>query len=198
VKTTLARQQGATLLVSLILLVMLTLFAISAMNSSTVNLKVVGNMQAQQEGLSASQTAIEAAISTPAFTSTPNNAIPNPCGGVSNTVCTDLNGDGTNDLTTTLVPAPACVQARPQKISELDLSKATNEDVACVTQQQQGTFGVAGASGTGDSLCGQSVWDITARTLQTGSTTLTSPVNVTTVQGVGVRVPALDLATNCP
>lgn len=197
-KTAIARQEGATLLVSLILLVMLTLFAISAMNSSTVNLKVVGNMQAQQEGLSASQGAIETAISTPAFTSSPNNAIPNPCGGVANTVCTDLNGDGINDLTSTLIPAPACVQARPEKISELNLSQASNEDVACITQQQQGTFGVAGASGTGDSLCGQSVWDITARTLQTGATVTNSPVNVTIVQGVGVRVPALDLATNCP
>ena len=192
-----ARQHGATLLVSLILLVMLTLFAISAMNTSTVNLKVVGNMQAQQEGLSASQSAIENAISTPNFTSTPNNAISNPC-GAANTICTDLNGDGTNDLTTVLVPAPACVQARPEKISELKLKDPTSEDLACVTQQQQGTFGVAGASGTGDSLCGQSVWDISARTLQTGATATNSPVNVTVVQGVGVRVPALDLATNCP
>ena len=196
-KTFPARQQGATLLVSLILLVMLTLFAISAMNTSTVNLKVVGNMQAQQEGIAASQSAIENAISTPAFTSSPTNAIVNPC-GASNTTCTDLNGDGTSDLTTVLIPPPTCVQARPQKISELDLSKATNEDVACIQQQQQGTFGVAGASGTGDSLCGTSVWDITARTLQTGATTTNSPVNVTIVQGVGVRVPALDLATNCP
>ena len=196
-KTYAARQQGATLLVSLILLVMLTLFAISAMNTSTVNLKVVGNMQAQQEGIAASQSAIEAAISTPAFTSSPTNAIPTPC-GAANTTCTDLNGDGTSDLTTVLTPPPTCVQARPQKISELDLSKATNEDVACIQQQQQGTFGVAGASGTGDSLCGTSVWDITARTLQTGATTTNSPVNVTIVQGVGVRVPALDLATNCP
>ena len=31
-----------------------------------------------------------------------------------------------------------------------------------------------------------------------GATATKSPVNVTVVQGVGVRVPALDLATNCP
>jgi Tfp pilus assembly protein PilX len=197
VRTPSSRQRGATLLISLILLVMLTLFAISAMNTSTTNLKVVGNMQAQAEGLSASQTAIENAISTPTFASSPGNAITNPC-GAANTVCTDLNGDGTSDLTTVLTPQPACVQARPQKISELDLSKANNDDVACVTAQQQGTFGVSGAAGTGDSLCGQSVWDITARTLQTGATTANSPVNVTVTQGIGVRVKALDLATNCP
>ena len=169
-----ASQGGATLLVSLIMLVMLTLFAISAMNTSTTNLKVVGNMQAQAEAQSAAQAAIEVAISTPTFTSSPNNAIPSPCSGP-NTICTDLNGDGTPELTTTLTPAPACVQA-----------------------QAQGTFGVAGASGTGDSLCGTSVWDVTAQTLGTGTTVTNSPVNVTVVQGVGVRVKALDLAANCP
>ena len=195
-RTLRSRQGGATLLVSLILLVMLTLFAISAMNTSTVNLKVVGNMQAQAEGLSASQGAIENAISTPTFTSSPANAITNPC-GAANTVCTDLNGDGTSDLTTVLTPQPACVQARPQKISELVLAP-NSDDLACVQAQAQGTFGVSGASGTGDSLCGQSVWDITARTLQTGATTTNSPVNVTVTQGIGVRVKALDLATNCP
>jgi hypothetical protein len=42
------------------------------------------------------------------------------------------------------------------------------------------------------------VWDITARTLASGTTTVDSPVNVTVTQGVGVRVKALDLATNCP
>ena len=191
-----ASQGGATLLVSLIMLVMLTLFAISAMNSSTTNLKVVGNMQARAEAQSAAQAAIETAISTPVFTSTPNNAIANPCSGP-NTLCTDLNGDGTPELTTTLLPAPACVQARPQKISELVL-KPNSEDLACVQAQAQGTFGVAGAAGTGDSLCGQSVWDITAQTLATGTTASNSPVNVTVTQGVGVRVKALDLATNCP
>lgn len=189
-------QGGATLLVSLIMLVMLTLFAISAMNSSTTNLKVVGNMQAQAEAAAAAQGAIETAISTPIFTSSPANAIVNPC-GAPNTVCTDLNGDGTPELTTTLIPQPACVQARPQKISELTLTP-NSEDLACVQAQAQGTFGVAGASGTGDSLCGQSVWDISARTLATGTTPTNSPVNVTVVQGIGVRVKALDLATNCP
>jgi hypothetical protein len=194
--TTRASQGGATLLVSLIMLVMLTLFAISAMNSSTTNLKVVGNMQAQAEAQAAAQAAIETALSTPTFTSNPNNAIPNPCSGA-NTLCVDLNGDGSPELTTTLTPAPACVQARPQKISELKLAP-NSDDLACVQAQAQGTFGVAGASGTGDSLCGQSVWDITAQTIATGTTVNNSPVNVTVVQGVGVRVKALDLANNCP
>ncbi|HUP29610.1 MAG TPA: PilX N-terminal domain-containing pilus assembly protein [Usitatibacter sp.] len=192
-----SRQQGATLMIALIMLIMLTLFAVSAMNTSTTNLRVVGNMQAQAEALASSQSAIEAVISTTAFTTTPANAINNPCGGVANNLCTDLNGDGTPELRTVITPTPFCSQARPQKISELKL-KANAEDLACVQGQAQGTFGVSGSSGTGDSLCGQSVWDITARTLAEGANTTNSPVNVTVTQGVAVRIKALDLATNCP
>lgn len=189
------RQEGATLLIALVMLVMLTLFAVSAMNTSTSNLKIVGNMQEQTEALGASQGAIEVALSTPTFTSDPNNAISTPCG--SNKMCTDLNNDGKNDLLTELTPAPKCVQARPQKISELTLAP-NSEDLACVQAQAQGTFGVAGAAGTGDSLCGHSTWDITARTIAYNTAVASSPVNVTVTQGVAVRVRALDLATNCP
>ena len=150
----------------------------------------------QGEALASSQTAIEAVISTPTFTTSPNNAIASPC-GAPNTICTDLNGDGTPELRTTITPAPQCVPARPMKISELVLP-VTSEDLACVQAQAQGTFGISGSSGTGDSLCGQSVWDITALTLAEGATPANSPVNVRVTQGVAVRIKALDLDTNCP
>jgi len=191
------RERGVTLLIVLIMLVMLTLFAISAMNSGNINLKAVGNMQARSEALDASQAAIDNTISSPAFIDTPANAIPNPCNGVANTLCTDVNGDGIAEYTTTLTPQPACSQARAVKVTELTLN-VHSDDLACVQAQQQGTFGISGATGTGDSLCGQTVWDITAQTLTAGTTAATSSVNVTTVQGVGVRVKALDLPTSCP
>ena len=193
-----SRQQGATLMIALIMLIMLTLFAISAMNTSTTNLRVVGNMQAQQEAIAASQATIEAVISTPVFASSPTNSISTPCNGIPNTICTDLNGDGIPELRTTLTPAPHCVQARPMKISELKLGSVTSEDLACVQAQQQGTFGIAGSIGTGDSLCGHSVWDITAQTLAEGATPTNTTVNVTLTQGVAIRLKALDLAANCP
>ena len=44
--------------------------------------------------------------------------------------------------------------------------------------QQQGTFAVAGAQTSGDSLCGATVWEITAQTLNSGAGTATSDVNV--------------------
>jgi len=43
-----SRQHGATLIVVLIMLVILTLFAISAVNLSSSNLRVISNMQARK------------------------------------------------------------------------------------------------------------------------------------------------------
>ena len=190
-------QRGATLMVTLVMLIMLTLFALSAMNTSTTNLRMVGNTQNRTEALDATQKAIEKTISTTQFMTTPTNAIPNPC-GAANTVCTDVNGDGVSDFTTVLTPPPSCSQARTVKVSELKIDSPTADDLACTTQQQQGQFAVAGAAPTGNSLCGQTVWDVTARTLNAGATTTNSDVNVTATLGIGVRVDSNVLATSCP
>jgi Tfp pilus assembly protein PilX len=186
-------QQGATLLVTLIMLIMLTLFAISAMNTSTTNLMMVGNMQARFEALDATQSAIDSTISTTSFIDTPANAIVG-CAGA-NTTCTDLNGDGNPEYTTTLSPAPACVQARAIRTDELNPDLP--DDLACFVQQNPGLAAVSGAATPGMSLCGQTVWEITARTLSGSASVSTSTVNVTATQGVGVRVKATDLTTSC-
>lgn len=191
------RSRGVTLLVTLVMLVMLTLFALSAMNSSVSNLRMVGNMQLRTEALNATTATLEQAISTTAFSDSPTNAIANPCGGVPNTLCTDVNGDGTADYVTTLTPVPFCIQGRPLKVSELNITGPASEDVGCLQgQSQQG--GVIGAGATGNSLCGSAVWNITAQTLTAGTTTANTDVNVTAVQGVGIKMGALDLVTNCP
>ena len=66
------RQRGATLLVSLIMLVVLTLFAVAGFNLSSVNLKIAGNFQEQKLMEAVAQQAIEQMISTPtAFNLTP-------------------------------------------------------------------------------------------------------------------------------
>lgn len=62
-------QCGATLLISLIMLVVLTLFVISAINLTNVNLRIAGNMQIQAETQAAAQQAIEQLI-TKALTAT--------------------------------------------------------------------------------------------------------------------------------
>lgn len=198
------RESGATLLIVLIMLVMLTLFAVSAMNTGTMNLKVVGNMQTRAEAFDATTASIDNVISTVTndvphlarFVATPTDAVANPCNGVLNTICTDVNGDGVADYTTTLTPAPTCIKARPVKVAELNITP-TSEDLACVQAQTQGTFGVTGAASSGDSLCASTVWEITAQTLATGYTAATSPVNYTITQGISVRVKTTDMLTSC-
>ncbi len=190
-----SRQGGATLLIVMIILIMLTLFAVSALNTGNINLKVVGNMQTRAEATDVTQAVINQTVSTTTFIDSPGNAILNPC-GAANTVCTDVNADGNPDYTTTLTPKPQCVQARVIKLNELNIALGS-DDLACVQAQQQGTFGIQGATGSGDSLCGQSVWEVTAQTLMTGTTRANSPVNVTATQGIAVRIRATDIDTSC-
>jgi len=180
-------QRGATLLVALIMLVLLTMFAISSLNTANTNLKIVGNMQAKSEATNVAQEAIETVLSTTQFIATPANAVPVPC-GAANTLCTDINSDGTNDYTTVLSPAPSCVTVKPIKNSQLNLSNT--EDLGCSAGQAQ-TFGVAGAV-TGDSLCSNTVWEITAVTTGAGS-----GAAVTITQGIGVRISSDDAGTSC-
>lgn len=93
----LSPERGTTLLMGLIMLVVLTLIAISAMQSSTSNMQITGNVQFQREAVAAAQQAIEQAISNTAFTTAP----PAP-------VTVDMNQDGTPDYTVTFTPAPRC------------------------------------------------------------------------------------------
>jgi Tfp pilus assembly protein PilX len=57
------RQRGVVLFLALIMLVMMTLFAVSSVNLGTVNLKIVGNMQAMKMMDADAQDAIEQVIS---------------------------------------------------------------------------------------------------------------------------------------
>ena len=190
------RQRGTTLIVALIMLMLMTLFAVSSFNTANTNLKIVGNMQQKSEALNATQQAIETVLSTTQFISNPANAVAAPC-GTANTLCTDVTGDGVADFTTTLIgpdyPAPphqpTCVKVSPIKNSELDLAKP--EDLGCAAAQQVGASGVAGAL-TGDSLCATTTWEIRARTVSSSSA-----ATVTVTQGVGVRISADDAGTSC-
>jgi hypothetical protein len=66
-------QRGATLLVSVIMLLILTLFVVSAISMSNVNLKIVGNVQSQRTLENNAQQAIEHVLSSgAAFSVTPS------------------------------------------------------------------------------------------------------------------------------
>ncbi len=60
-----ARQRGAALAVGLMLLLVLTILAVSGMNTSTVELQMAGNMQYAQNAFQAAESGIEVAIAKP-------------------------------------------------------------------------------------------------------------------------------------
>ena len=92
-------QQGATLIVSLVMLVVMTLFAVSAINLSSTNLKIVGNMQAQRLMEMAAQDAIERMISTSTYYS-----------------LTPTTQSFTISGLAVAVSAPACVRSTPATV----------------------------------------------------------------------------------
>lgn len=111
-----ARQQGMTLVVGLIMLVVITLFVVSAIRLSTANLRTVGNMQSRNEASAASQRAIEDVMSsTAAFTSP--GTVPSP-------VTVTVNRTGY----TVAVPPPVCVKTEPVTGNSYDNSGLALQD----------------------------------------------------------------------
>jgi Tfp pilus assembly protein PilX len=65
-------QAGAALVVALLMLAVLALLGVNAVNNSTVNLRIIFNMQAHQDVEAAAQDAIEQVISTIASFNNPD------------------------------------------------------------------------------------------------------------------------------
>jgi len=107
-------QRGATLVVGLIMLVLLTLVMTSAYMLSSGNLKAVGNMQFRDEAIAATNAAIEQIISSD-FTTLP----------VSSTILVDIDQDGTDDYSVA-VQTPVCIQAVPISGGVANLSGVTS------------------------------------------------------------------------
>lgn len=166
-RTPLRREKGATLLIGLIMLVLLTLMAITSFNLGKSNLQIVGNMQFRSETVRAAEEAVEAAISKPGSVS------------VASASTVDVNGDGTADVAVTITPT--LVQAFIKKSSALDLSKS--DQLGCTLGQAQ-SFGIVGAA-TGNSLCAAMLYDLKVEAKEAATNT-----SVELHQGVSVQVPA--------
>ncbi len=173
-----AAQAGSVLIVALILLTLLTIMTITSFRLEKGNLQIVGNAQQKTQSFAAAQSAIEEAISTPQFAKTPNKAIRTPCKG-DNTYCTDVNGDGVNDVTVAVVPT--CISSQIIPTAALDLTLA--EDKQCTTSADE--------TGGSQSLCGAQLWDMQA----TATDDLTGAQFVAN-QGVALRRPIEDMT--CP
>jgi len=180
-----SRQKGATLIVGMIMLILISLLAVASFRLGKSDLQIVGNMQQRKQALSAAQQTIEQVISTIQFTTTPTNALPNPCGGVVNTACVDVNGDGVTDVGVSILVL--CSTIEPILNSALNLAIKSDQD--CSTEFNQQGPGVAGVS-SNNSSCANSVWDTRAT-----ATDLVTGAQYVIDQGVSVRVSSADI---CP
>jgi Tfp pilus assembly protein PilX len=98
-----SQQRGISLVMSLIMLVVLTMIAISATYSTSSSIRIVGNMQMQDEALTAAQAAIDKKLSSLNTFTTPASA----------DIEIDVNRDGATDYTVT-VAAPVCMSSKPK------------------------------------------------------------------------------------
>lgn len=183
------RERGITLITALIMLVLLTLVALTSFNLGKSNLQIVSNMQQRDEAGAAAREVIEEAISNTRFFVTPDHILANPCDGEPNRRCVDTNGDGKTDVKVAIAPKPKCVVAPLIRNTALDM--ADREDATCSMGSAQ-NFGVAGAV-DGNSACADSIWEITAV-----ATDVETDAEVAVTQGVAVRVARDDVINNCP
>lgn len=183
------RQRGITLITALVMLVLLTLVALTSFNLGKSNLQIVSNMQQRDEATAAAREVLEETISNTRFFVSPDHILAAPC-GAPNQRCVDTNGDGKTDVKVAIPRKPKCVKAPVIKNTALNLSDA--EDARCSMGSLQGGFGVAGAV-DGNSACADSIWEITA-----AATDVDTEAKVEVTQGVAVRVARDDVSNNCP
>lgn len=98
-------QRGATLIVGLIMLVLVTLLVVTSFSISTINVQSVGNMQFREEAISGANRAIEITFSLP----TMPVATQRGDSSAEVSVPLDINANGTTDYTALV--ARTCVGA---------------------------------------------------------------------------------------
>ena len=180
-------ERGATLIISLIMLVAMAMLSVWAFNSGSMNLRVVANSQSRQEVVSAAQTAIELTISTPLFSQDPVAVAASP-------IPIDIDGDANADYQAQLSPVPSCYRVRVLKVNELDPASAG--DRACLGSSSAANPGIettGAAPTTGDSLCADSEWNLRA-VVADPRTNASTAIN----QGIAVRSLSTDAANACP
>jgi hypothetical protein len=178
------------MIMGLILLMLVTVLALTTLNLGKSSLQIVGNMQWRKQVISAAQEAIDDAISTTRLFLSPSAIYLNPCVGP-NTKCVDVEGDGKADVTVALTPQPTCVKAQIFKNASINLNLNDPNDQACVLSSSQ-TFGISGAQ-VANSLCSDTVWLVRAQATDNATQTAIA-VN----EGVAVRVPTDVVTTYCP
>jgi hypothetical protein len=171
------KQKGATLLVGMVMLVVLTLLVVFAIRSGNTNLKIAGNVQVQTEASAAVQQSIEKIIDEIKL--------------VENFILIDTTDvkyqpsvAGNVNYTVTIEPLDNCKVESPVLNSSLDPANAS--DVPCFeSPDTDKAIKSDGSLTTTLSACKTQQWDIEASV-----TDANSGAKVTHVQGISIRVPA--------
>jgi Tfp pilus assembly protein PilX len=162
------RQRGMTLLISLIMLVVLTLFAITAIRTGNVGFKIVGNQQAQKLMEAAAQQAIEQVISN--LANFDPVAVIAPSATVAQRVCVNAAaGDPP-----AVIPPTSCTSGIQVDVAPVRCIASKRSQFDSLTQVQA-TF--------------DNVWEIVATV-----TDSVSGAKATYHQGVKIRM----LSSSCP
>lgn len=187
------RQAGTVLVIGMIMLVLMTLLAVTSFNLGRGEYQIISNMQFQGEASAAAQMALEEVVSNLKFSSSPEAVFATPCSGGPNTICYDTNGDTKTDVMVTIKSRsgtkPVCIAAKVIKNIALNLSNS--DDLGCSAGAAQ-TFGVVGAA-TGDSLCADSIWDVQAEAVDA-----VTQAKATITTGLSVRVATDNIINSCP
>jgi hypothetical protein len=131
-------QRGATLIIGLIMIVLITLIVVNAFTLSSSNLKSVGNMQVREEGLAAANLAIEQVLSS--------NFVANL---TAQTIEIDINKDSTPDYTVAIA-VPTCIkvlQATPGYPSDVELGSGMSSGATYFTDWELDATVTDAASG---------------------------------------------------
>jgi hypothetical protein len=179
------RQAGASLVVAIIFLLLLSTIALTGLRASTTNVQITGNMQARQEAQAAAQMLIEQVVSTDEFARNPEGVF------AAANVVTDVNGDGQPDASAALAQAPICLRARSVALNDLDPDNPI--DAPCFASAALTNPGLLpGGGGAPGSLCADTEWQLVARATdnRTGAT-------MTVTQGVTVRTAVIGLNVVC-
>lgn len=164
-----ARQRGATLVVGLILLTLITIMVVSAFTMSSTNVQSVGNMQLRDEAVAAANRAIELVMSS-AFTAAP----------AAQTVDVDIDNDGTMDFRVDF-EQPACISA----------ARVAGPGVPPSSM----SLGTSFAASTSDAY--QTVWDLKADVSAFDAGTVAQGTSVHVHQGVRVLLTEIQYNAVC-
>jgi hypothetical protein len=193
-----ARERGASLVVSLIFLLIFVIMALSIYRGTLTSAQAIGNMQWRTEAISAANETIDRLLSTPRVATD----VANLTAQVNATPFVyDVNDDGRDDVRVSFPvvtqdgiarAGPRCVRAAPIPPSQLDPTVAA--DVGCFGSSTAGGIAVESGSGTSalptppQSLCSNTDWTMTVR-----ATDPTTSTSVDVVQGYSARVPTASI-----